>query len=86
MMAGEGRVALMDFGTGREQCDVRGGPGRYASVPRAGGPVRREEATVQSDIYSIGVLLYFLLTGAYRCPGGDLAGLRAAHERGERRP
>ena len=37
------------------------------------------EPTVQSDIYSVGVLLFFLLAGQYPVTGSDLAGLRAAH-------
>ncbi len=86
MMAREGRVALMDFGTGREQRE--GSEAVLAGTPLYLAPevlTGASEPTVQADIYSIGVLLFFLLTGSYPVTGGDLAELRAAHERHERR-
>ena len=44
-------------------------------------------ATVQSDVYSIGVVLFRLLTGSYPVTGRDLAALRRAHaERGSGSP
>ena len=65
MLADEGRAVLMDFGTGREladnfSSDVAGTPLYLAPEILAGG-----DATVQSDIYSLGVLLYYLVTGSY---------------------
>ena len=85
MMARDGRVVLMDFGSGRD----RGGTSEAAL---AGTPLylapevlsRGSPPSVQSDIYSTGVLLYFLLTGTYPVTGVDLGSLREAHERGER--
>ena len=47
----------------------------------AGGP-----ATVQSDIYSLGVVLFRLMTGAFPVAADDLASLRAAHAAGHRTP
>ncbi len=86
MMAREGRVALMDFGTGREQREgseaVLAGTPLYLAPEVLTGAM---EPTVQADIYSVGVLLFFLLAGSYPVAGRDLADLRAAHERGERR-
>ena len=38
------------------------------------------------DIYSLGVVLYHLLTDAYPVRGADLHGLREAHQRGESTP
>ena len=86
MMAREGRVALMDFGTGHEQREgseaVLAGTPLYLAPEVLTGAM---EPTVQSDVYSVGVLLFFVLAGSYPVTGGDLVGLRAAHEREERR-
>lgn len=83
MLGDEGRVVLMDFGTGREQGD------RSASL--AGTPLylapellTGTEASVSSDIYSVGVLLYRLLTGAYPVTADDLTDLHRAHQQHER--
>ena len=84
MRAEDGRIVLMDFGTGREL-------GRDASSDLAGTPLylapevlQGQQATVQSDIYSLGVLLYHLVTGSYPVHAQTLRGVRGAHARGER--
>jgi len=63
MLADDGRVVLMDFGAGREvrhaAFDVIGTPTYLAPEVLAGTP-----ATAQSDIYSVGVLIAFALTGS----------------------
>ena len=41
-------------------------------------------ATVQSDVYSVGVLLFHLVTGAYPVKGRTLAELRDAHRQRRR--
>jgi serine/threonine protein kinase/tetratricopeptide (TPR) repeat protein len=79
MMAEDGRLVLMDFGTGREldgtaDANVTGTPLYLAPEVLAGG-----SATAQSDVYSVGVLLYHLLTGAYPVHASTLADLRRAH-------
>jgi serine/threonine-protein kinase len=84
MRAEDGRVVLMDFGAGREfgddvSSDVAGTPLYLAPEVLAGQP-----ATVRSDIYSIGVLLYRLVTGAFPVQAGTVCGLRDAHARGKR--
>jgi TolB-like protein/Flp pilus assembly protein TadD len=62
-----GRIVLMDLGTGREidagrlyMPDLVGTPLYLAPEIFAGG-----SASVQSDLYSLGVLLYHLVTGSY---------------------
>lgn len=84
MLAEDGRVVLMDFGTGRELAD-RSAAG-LAGTPLYLAPevLQGEDATVRSDIYSVGVLLYHLLTGSYPVRARGLRDLRLAHERLER--
>ena len=67
MLARDGRVVLMDFGTGREQGD--NSAAGLAGTPLYLAPelLSGQEPTVRSDIYSFGVLLYHLLTGSSRC-------------------
>jgi serine/threonine-protein kinase len=81
--ADDGRVVLMDFGTGLEATatasSAAGTPLYLAPELFAGHP-----ATVRSDVYSLGVLLYHLLTGTYPVTGKSLHDVRLAHERGER--
>lgn len=79
----DGRAVLMDFGTGKEfadsSSDLTGTPLCLAPEVLAGRP-----ATVQSDIYSMGVLLYHLVTGAYPVRARTIRDLRRAHEQHER--
>ena len=76
-----GRIVLMDFGAG----EVRGRQGdpwrRPTGTPLYLAPevLRGEPATVVSDIYSIGVLLYHLLTLRYPVEGSTIAELESAH-------
>jgi serine/threonine-protein kinase len=83
MMDNDGRVVLMDFGTGRElgDCglDLAGTPLYLAPEVFRGQP-----ATVQSDIYSLGVLLYRLRTRSYPVQAATVDELRQAHEAGSR--
>jgi serine/threonine-protein kinase len=83
MRGDDGRIVLMDFGTGREL--NAGATGDVAGTPLYLAPelLRGEPASAQSDVYSIGVLLYHLASGAYPVRADSLADLRAAHERGE---
>jgi len=78
-----GRIVLMDFGAGRVQgtdaIGVSGTPMYLAPEVLAGEP-----PTPRSDLYSLGVLLFHLLTAAYPYTGEDLDGLRAAHADGTR--
>ncbi len=71
-----GRIVLMDFGAGHAA-----GAGSVAGTPLYLAPelLDAEPATPRSDIYSLGVLLFFLLTTKYPCAAEDLEGLRLAH-------
>jgi tetratricopeptide (TPR) repeat protein len=86
MLEDAGRVVLMDFGAGAEQSDHRGslsGTPLYMAPEVLSGLAR---PSVASDIYSIGVLLYFALTGSCPVNGIDLEAVRAAHEQRRQRP
>ena len=81
-----GRIVLGDFGTGRDTADAARCGGALAGTPVyvapeifAGGP-----ATAQTDLYSLGVLLFHLATGTFPVIGGSLRALKAAHGRGQR--
>jgi serine/threonine-protein kinase len=74
----------MDFGTGRELEDD-------ASSDLAGTPLylapevlQGQKATVRSDTYSLGVLLYHLVTGSHPVQARTVREIRRAHELGER--
>ena len=75
MLADDGRVVLMDFGAGRE---LNGKSGTVAGTPLYSAPevLIKRDATIQSDVYSLGVLLYHLLTNSYPVRGADLRDLR----------
>ena len=84
MRAEDGRIVLMDFGTGREFDDDTSSD--LAGTPLYIAPevLRGEQATVRSDIYSLGVLLYHLVTGSYPVQARTVRGIRHVQERGER--
>ena len=78
-----GEVILMDFGgagalTG-DAGELRGSPAYLAPELLAGQPPSR-----QTDLYSLGVLLYHLVSGAFPVLGSSLEELRANHS-GNRR-
>jgi tRNA A-37 threonylcarbamoyl transferase component Bud32 len=80
-----GRIVLMDFGAGEFIGDpaatkVQGTP-LYLAPEIFAGTLPNE----QTDIYAVGVLLYFLVTGTFPVQGASLAELEAAHLRGDRK-
>ena len=83
MRDSDGRLLLTDFGAGHrfdsERARVIGTPLYAAPEVLAGHP-----ATRQSDIYSLGVLLFRLATSSYPINGRTLEEVRAAHVSGSR--
>ena len=81
-----GRIILMDFGAGQFVYDpslgkrAQGTPLYLAPEVLHGG-----DATVRSDIYAAGVLLFYLVTGRFPIEGSSPKELLDAHARGKRR-
>jgi hypothetical protein len=81
MIDGRGKARITDFGLAGLAGDLRGGeasggtPAYMAPEQLAGG-----EASVKSDIYSLGLLLYELFTGKRAFDAATLAELRRLHE------
>ncbi|HSR49925.1 MAG TPA: protein kinase [Acidobacteriota bacterium] len=83
-----GRIVLTDFGSG--YAIPRSGRGNddfvVSGTPLYMAPevLRGEQPTPQSDIYSIGVLLFFLLSDSFPVRGSDLREIRRGHREGVR--
>lgn len=82
-----GRIVLTDFGIGR---DLEGEEPEPEERRLSGTPLylapelfEGEPATVRSDLYSLGVLLFHLATGSFPVQGRSVDEIRRAHERGE---
>jgi len=86
-----GRVVLMDLGAGRvihddEREAIEGG---VAGTPCYMAPELLRTgatATTATDVYGLGVLLYFLVSGQFPVAGRNLAELRQAHLDGKTTP
>jgi eukaryotic-like serine/threonine-protein kinase len=91
MRAAGGRTVLMDFGTGKDlltEAEVSGSGGDdFAGTPLYVAPevFEGQPRTKRSEIYSLGVLLYHLVTDAYPVEGRTRAELERAHRNRERR-
>ena len=86
MISSDGRVVLMDFGAGRELGDATGEGLTGTPLYLAPELLEGHPATVSSDVYACGVVLYYLLTGSFPICAKTLPELRGAHERVERTP
>ncbi len=84
-LAGSGRVVLMDFGAASD-ADERGAGS--AGTPMFAAPERLAggESSVAGDLYSLGVVLYRLLTGRFPVEATSTDALRAKLARGELTP
>jgi serine/threonine protein kinase len=81
--ARNGRIVLMDFGAAHaieRPTQTMGGTPLYVA-PEV---LRGEPATIQSDVYSLGVLLFKLVTDTYPYRGASVEAVREAQEEGIR--
>ena len=80
-----GRVVLMDFGAGQYRAESARGTVRLTGTPLYLAPevLNGGEATPASDIYSIGVLLYRLVTNDFPVKAATLDDLKVAHREGQ---
>ena len=77
-----GRILLMDFGLTQDhhaEQHLSGTPAYMAPELIAGEP-----ASIATDIYALGSLLFHLLTGKYPVDGLTFQAIRSAHESGSR--
>jgi serine/threonine-protein kinase len=78
-----GRVVLMDFGIGWDSRRAELEEGTFGTpLYLAPELFEANTPTVQADIYSVGVLLYHLVTGEFPRNGASLTDLRNAHRSG----
>lgn len=87
MSGSDGRTVLTDFGAGFELDETMAGESRdLAGTPVCIAPevFAGRAATASSDVYSLGVLLYHLVTGTYPVRGASVKEVREAHARGTR--
>ncbi len=80
-----GRIVLMDF-SGAWTSEPRDAPANVSGTPLYMAPELFESRppSVASDIYSLGVLLFYLLSGRVPVEGATVAELKDAHRRGAR--
>lgn len=77
-----GRILLLDFGLTQEHGAAQRVMG--TTVYMAPEILSGHSATIASDVYSLGILLFHLLTGKYPVDGATLQAIRSAHESGTR--
>lgn len=80
-----GRIVLMDFGAGfQRDDDDRGDVATGTPLYMAPELFEGAEASVSTDLYALGVVLFHLVTGGYPVSGASLAELREHHARNAR--
>jgi serine/threonine protein kinase len=82
-----GRIVLMDFGLGRDLRASEPESMRASGTPLYMAPevFAGRDASVASDIYSVGVLMFHLVTGSHPVVADSRAGLAQSHREGRRR-
>ncbi|HSC27416.1 MAG TPA: serine/threonine-protein kinase [Vicinamibacterales bacterium] len=79
-----GRIVLMDFGAGRDTAAGARGRTEIAGTPVYMAPevLSGHATSPPSDLYSLGVLLFYLVTGRYPVDGQTVADVLLAHGAG----
>ena len=82
-----GRIVLMDFGAGKDVSSREHRAHDFVGTPVYVAPEVFEgrQRTPASDIYSLGVLLFYLVTGRYPIEGRTLSQVEAQHRHGTQR-
>jgi TolB-like protein/Tfp pilus assembly protein PilF len=83
-----GRIVLMDFGAGVDlETSIAGLQRRHVGTPLYMAPELFDHlpASPQTDLYSLGIVLYHLVTATYPLEGETPDEIRTKHQRGERR-
>jgi len=83
-----GRLVLVDFGAGQKRAELGIVGGRVVGTPLYLAPevIDGAAATTMSDVYSLGVLLYHLVTDDYPVKAATFSELVSARARGEITP
>ena len=79
MRDGSGRIVLMDFGAGEIRTERSGAGAAGTPLYLAPELFDGQPATIASDIYSVGVLLFHLVTARYPVEGATLEQIAATH-------
>ena len=80
-----GRIVLMDFGTGRSSDALSKNDRAGTPLYMAPEVIEDGQQSMRSDVYSLGVLLYYLVTGEYPVNARSIDELRAPHANREHR-
>ncbi len=83
----DGRIVLTDFGVGRDATPEPGEEPSLSGTPLYLAPelFEGEPPSAASDLYALGVLLFYLATGEFPVTGSSFEELRAAHQGRKRR-
>jgi len=80
-----GRIILMDFGAGEFRGAPNDGPAQGTPLYLAPEIFAGAPASVQSDIYALGTLLFYLVSGRFPVEGRSFSEIAIAHDRKRRR-
>jgi serine/threonine-protein kinase len=87
MIDGRGQARITDFGLARLE-DSASGVGEISGTPAYMAPeqLARGETTIQSDLYSLGLILYEAFTGQPAHQSGSIKELKRSHAASSPRP